>query len=297
MKGSVGEMDLVRSHYGRFEVREEIAEYCRGRWVAVHCEKLDDRGVRVMVRYGRGSRKPLTINSEADVLRILEEFRDLRPRSFYATAHSYSRLTRPEDTLDRGNMISSMPTWDIDSKNGDWRKVVEKAEEIVEVLEKLGVVESVFFKWSGRGAHIHIHGEAFSPEIRRKIDPLDISYSITQYVINRLSPSSGVVVENKIDLQRVFTTPLSLHRILDRVAVCLKPERISEFDISWTHPRSFKHDPSSWRRYVVGEGDELAERAFGAIGPYIVGRIRRRRKHKPLDKQILDMFKRFDSRL
>jgi len=292
----VDEVDLVRSHYGRLEVRGEIAEYCRGRWVAVHCERLDDRGVRVMVRYGRGSREPLTICSEADVLRILEEFRGLRPRSFYATIHSYSKLTSYGDTLDRGNIISSMPTWDIDSKDGDWRKVVEKAEEIVETLERFGVAESVFFKWSGRGAHIHIHGEAFSPEIRKKIDPIDISYSITQYVINRLSPSSDVVVENKIDLQRVFTAPLSLHRVLDRVAVCLKPEKIGEFDISWTDPKSFKHDPSSWRRYVVGEGDELAERAFRAIGPYIVGRIRRRRKHKPLDKQILDMFKRFESR-
>jgi len=292
----VDEVDLVRSHYGRLEVRGEIAEYCRGRWVAVHCERLDDRGVRVMVRYRRRSRKPLTICSEADVLRILEEFRDLRPRAFYATIHSYSKLTSYEDTLNRGNIVSSMPTWDIDSKDGDWRKVVEKAEEIVEALERFGVVESVFFKWSGRGAHIHIHGEAFSPEIRRKIDPIDISYSITQYVINRLSPLSDVVVENRIDLQRVFTAPLSLHRILDRVAVCLRPEKISEFDISWTDPKSFKHDSSSWRRYVVGEGDELAERAFRAIGPYIVGRIRRRRKHKPLDKQILDMFKRFESR-
>ena len=40
----------------------------------------------------------------------------------------------------------------------------------------------------------------------------------------------------------------------------------------------------------------MAARAFKAIGPYIVGRIRRSRKHKPLDKQILDMFKRFESR-
>ena len=47
------EVDLVRSHYGRLEVRGEIAEYCRDRWVAVHCERLDDRGVRVMVRYRR----------------------------------------------------------------------------------------------------------------------------------------------------------------------------------------------------------------------------------------------------
>ena len=291
------EADLIKSHYGRLEVRKEIAEYCNGRWVAVHCEEVDDKGIRVMVRYERGSRRPLTISSETDVLRVLEEFKDLRPRSFYATAHSYSRLTSVEDTLDRRNMISSMPTWDIDSKDGDWRKVIKKAEEIVEILEKLGIVKSVFFKWSGRGAHIHIHGEAFSPEIRKKIDPLDISYSVTQYVINRLSPSSGVVVENKIDLQRVFTAPLSLHRMLDRVAVCLKPDEMNEFDIGWTAPASFRHDPSSWRRYVVGEGDELAERAFSAIGPYIVRRIRRKRKHKPLDKQILETFKRLESRL
>lgn len=291
------EVDLIRSHYGRLEVRKEIAEYCDGRWVAVHCEKLDDKGVRIMVRYKRRSRRPLTISSEADVLRVIEEFKDLRPRSFYATVHKYSRLTSIEDTLDRRNIALSMATWDIDSKDGDWRKVVEKAEEIVQILEKFWIVRSVFFKWSGRGAHIHIHGEAFSPDIRRKIDPLDISYSITQYVINRLSPSSGVIVENKIDLQRVFTAPLSLHRTLNRVAICLKPDEISEFDISWVFPESFKHDPSSWRRYVVGEGDELAKKAFSAIGPYIVGRIKRKRKHKPLDKQILEMFRRLESRL
>jgi len=49
----VDKVDLVRSHYGKLDVRKEIAEYCNGRWVAIHCEEVDDKGVRVMVRYER----------------------------------------------------------------------------------------------------------------------------------------------------------------------------------------------------------------------------------------------------
>ena len=286
-------MNLVMKHYGRIEVRKEIADYCSNRWVAIHCEQRDEKGVQVMIRYEKGSEKPLTIRSEQDILKIIHDFKTLKPRSFYATAHTYSRLRFREDLLDRGNIISSMPTWDIDLRSGDWRRVVEKAREIIDVIERHGVMKSLFFKWSGRGAHIHISQNAFSPEIRKRIDPLDIAYSVTQYVINRVKPSSDVVVENKIDLQRVFTAPLSFHRTLNRVAICLNPSRLDEFDLSWTDPSSFKHDPGSWRRAVEGEGDELAEKAFTAIGPYIPRRVGRR-KHKPLDKQILETLRRLE---
>lgn len=286
--------ELVKRHYSRAEVRRELSEYCKGRWVAIHCEKKDSRGLQLMIRYRRGKRKPLTLCDEADLTRILEEYSELRPRAFYATAHIYRRLESASDVMDQENIVMSAPAWDIDSKDGDWRKVVKKALDIVEVLESYGVVKSVFFKWSGRGAHIHINPKAFSREILSKIDPLDIAYSITQYVINRIEPEEGVAVENKIDVQRVFTAPLSLHRSVNRVAVCAKPEELENFHISWADPDSYKHSPESWRAFEEGEGDEIAERAYTAIGPYTIGKLRRKRKHKPIDQEIMEALRRLD---
>ncbi len=285
----------VVEHYAREDVRREIIEYCRNRWVAVHCEEKNEKGIRLMIRYW-GKDKPLTLSSEEDIQRILMKYSRLKPRSFYATAHIYSRINSIEDIMDRRNIVASAPTWDIDSKDGDWRKVIGKVQEIIEVLDKHGVSKSVFFKWSGRGAHVHINPHAFSGEILRKMDPLDIAYSVSQYVVNRITPSEGVVVENKIDIQRVFTAPLSLHRTVDRVAVCIPPDKLDDFTIDWTNPSSYKHYPDSWRRCEEGEGDTLAEKAFFAIGPYVAGR-RRRRKHKPLDQEILETLKKFDSNL
>ena len=284
--------NLVREHYSRLEVRREIAEYSRGRWVAIHCMERDERGLPIMIRY-RG-KKPLTIGSGEDVLEVIRRFSKLKPRAFYATAHLYRRLESGYDVADRSNIIRSSPTWDIDSLDGDWRKVVGKALEILDVLDRYGVTKSVFFKWSGRGAHIQINPNAFSEDILGRIDPLDIAYSVTEYVIRRIEPGGGVRVENKIDVQRVFTIPLSLHRSVDRVAVCMPPDRVEEFHLDWADPRSYKHYPDSWRRFEKGEGDELAERAYDSMGPYIVGR-RKRRKHKPLDQEILETLKKFDA--
>ncbi|MEM0481368.1 MAG: hypothetical protein QXM16_00555 [Nitrososphaerota archaeon] len=277
----------------RPEVKREIAEYCVGRWVAVHCEEQSD-GTRPMIRYwSRG--RPLTIGSENDVIEVLDRFSSLRPRAYYATTNIYERLKSADDLADRGNIIGAAPTWDIDSKDCDWRKVVKKAIEIIHMLEKHGVTRSVFFKWSGRGAHIHIHPKAFSSELFRKINPLDVAYSVTQYIACRIEPQEGVVVENKIDMQRVFTAPLSLHRSVDRVAVCIPPEELESFHIDWTDPNEYKHFPHAWRKYEEGEGDNIAERAYTAIGPYITGRVKRKRKHKPLDQEILDTFRRIRS--
>ncbi|MGQ9478651.1 MAG: hypothetical protein ACUVQ0_01350 [Thermoproteota archaeon] len=89
----------------------------------------------------------------------------------------------------------------------------------------------MFFKWSGNGAHVHVNPYSFSLEVRRSIEPLDIAFSVTQYVLNRLEPSEGIVVGNRIDIQRVFTVPLSLQRSANRVAVCVMPERLEEFRI------------------------------------------------------------------
>jgi len=283
--------ECAREYYMRAEVKKEIAEYCVGRWVAIHCEERDD-GVRPMIRYwSRG--RPLTIRCEEDIGRILERFSSIRLRAFYATAHIYGRLVSAEDLASRENIIGSSPTWDIDSRDGDWRKVVRKALEILDVLEKHGIVKSVFFKWSGRGAHVHVHPRAFSLDLLQKINPLDVAYSVTQYIACRIEPEDSVVVENKIDVQRVFTAPLSLHRSVDRVAICVPPDELESFHVEWASPGGYKHFPHAWRRYEEGEGDELAERAYATVGPYLAGRARRRRKHKPLDQEILETFKKF----
>lgn len=284
--------ELIYRHYGSEDVRREIVEYSRNRWVAVHCEAKGDDGLQIMLRYHPITRKPLTLSSPSDIQLILESARKLRPRTFYASAHTYRKLDSREDLLDLSNMVSSTPTWDIDSRDGDWRKVVRKAEEIVGVLEKEGVSESVYVKWSGRGAHVQINPRAFSREVMEKIGPLNLSYSVTQYVIDRLRPLEGVEVENKIDIQRVFTCPLSIHRTLNRVAVCFRPDRLHDFHISWTDALDYRHDPSSWRRCRESEGDELAEKAFLSVGPYPYPVRRRRRKHKPLDKEIMETFRR-----
>jgi len=272
-------------HYGKPEVRRELADYCKGRWIAIHCETIGENGMRMMIRYEKG--RPLTIGSDSEVALLIDRYKQYRPRAFYATAHIYSKLKTREDILDRSNIVYSSPVWDIDSKDGDWRKVVGKAREIVSLLDKLGVAKSVFIKWSGRGAHVHVNPFCFTTDIRRRIEPIDITYSATCFIANRLEPTEGLVVESRIDIQRVFTTPLSLHRILDRVAVCIPPEKLEEFDISWTNPENYVHFPESWRRFSEGEGDELAKTAFDSIGPYVAGRNRSRR-HKRLDDEILE---------
>lgn len=284
----------IKRYYMRPEVRKEIAEYCTGRWVAAHCEG-ETKDVRPMIRYwARG--RPLTIKREDDVAEILKRFSSIRPRAFYATAHIYGRLESSEDLRNRENIVHSSPTWDIDSKDGDWRKVVKKALEIVNALERYGIVKSVFFKWSGRGAHVHVHPRAFSRDLLRRIDPLDVAYSVTQYIVCRIESENDVIVENKIDIQRVFTVPLSLHRSVDRVAVCIPPDELESFHIDWASLSGYRHFPYAWQRYEGGEGDELAERAYATIGPYIASRAGRRRKHKPLDQEILETFRKFELR-
>lgn len=278
-------------HYEKPEVRKEIVDYCKNRWIAIHCETTGGDEARVMIRYDGG--KPLKIDSEYEFTRLINRYIKYRPRAFYATTHIYSKLETREDVLDRSNIIYSSPVWDIDSKDGDWRKVIRKAWEIVSMLDSFGVSKSVFIKWSGRGAHVHINPFCFSVDIRRKIEPIDIAYAVTSFIANKLESTEGLVVESRIDIQRVFTSPLSLHRILNRVAVCLPPDKLEEFDISWTDLNSYVHFPDSWRSFSEGEGDDLAERAFTSIGPYIAGK-HRKRKHKPLDTEILETMKKLD---
>lgn len=281
----------ILNHYLKNEVIHEIVEFSKDKWIAVHCNKSGDDGKQLMFRYFPNTKKPLKINSEEDFKRLLMTMGEYEPRTFYASINIYGKIDRLEDVFDRDNIVRSTPTWDIDSLDDDHRKVIHMIREIVEVLDRFNISKSIIIKWSGRGAHIHIHPNAFSPELYSKIDPLDVAYSVTEYVLRKVIVIEGVKVENKIDLGRVFTTPLSIHRELDRVAVCIDLDKLEEFDLSWTEINNFRHS-SSWRKYDVGEADELADKAFIEVGPYIY-KARRKRVHKPLDKQIIDTFNRF----
>jgi hypothetical protein len=280
--------EAVTEYYQNPKVRREIAAFCKGRWVAIHCEKKSPQGLPYLVRYkGWRERKvPLTIQGEADVTKLLDLFRKLSPRTFYGTVNEFKKLEKPDDMDDQDNIERSTPIWDIDNRIDDWRTTINVARLIVEFLEENDVKKSVFVKWSGNGAHVHLNPSAFSEEIFEKIGPLNIAFAVVQFVIVSLKPlfrklvestgSKELSVENKIDPKRVFTAPLSLHRNLFRACVCISPRELEKFDLSWTDLASFKHN-AGWSESSLGEADSLANLAFGKIGPCpYTGRLYRR---------------------
>jgi hypothetical protein len=271
-----------RRHYENPLVTQEIARYSRGRAVAVHCVTAS-RGI--VVRYEPSRRKPLRIENPEDVLRIFSELEARSPRTFYATIHRYA-WSNGEPV----KRLSSMPSWDIDLLADRPEAGVRAAEQILSTLEKLGVASSTIVKWSGGGFHIHIHDGAISPEIFTRHDPLDVAYAVTEYVSARcrdLGPD--VRLENKVDPARVFTCPLSLHRSLDRVCVCIDPEEVGDFDVGWSDPDGFRHF-MDWDRFVAGEADGLALRALNEVGAYPIRR--RRRVHRPVDEVVNRLLRR-----
>jgi len=288
--------DDVVKYYQNSKVREEIATFCRRRWIAIHCEKKPPGGLPYLVRYkGWRERKvPLTIQGETDTTKLLNMFRRLSPRTFYGTINEFRKLENPDDTDDEDNIERSTSIWDIDNVIDDWRTTIKVAKLIVEFLQDNGVRKSVFVKWSGNGAHVHLNPSAFSDEIFKKLGPLNIAFATVQFVIVSLKPqfrelvestgSKELSVENKIDPKRVFTAPLSLHRNLFRACICMSPQELEDFSLSWTDPISFKHN-SNWSKSAPGEADDLAEKAIGKIGPCpFTGRLYRR-KTSPGDKQ------------
>ena len=297
-QGGARRRELVQEHYENPLVLEEIARFSKGRWVAVHCEARDSLGRYLMIRYrlGRGGpKKPLSIEKPEDVIAILSELEDFRPRAFYASAAVFHRLETIEDVTGPGNATAFTPTWDIDNELVAWRATVEAAKAILDFLDKHGISKSAFVKWSGRGAHVHLHHKAFSPELLAKHGPLDVAYAVVEYVCLKLGPSItdisaehgawALKVENKMDPQRVFTCPLSLHRELDMVAICVAPDELEDFTPEWARPGRFRHW-DGWDRFEQGEADELALRALELVGGYPRPRRRRRRKTKRLTDMI-----------
>jgi hypothetical protein len=271
---------IVSAHYSRREVQEEIARFSQCRWVAVHCETLNQQGFPVWLRYQRGAgatKAPLAIEEADDVLRLLERHRRLKPRTFYASICVYKELSKQDSLKDLHNIVSCSPVWDIDSTQEKWKATIEVAKEIMRLLREEGLSRSVFLKWSGNGAHVHVHQKAFSASLLRRISPLDGSYAVVEYVNRVLRPRLAEVklkhealeltVENEIDVQRVFTCPLSLHRSLNCVAVCVSPASIDDFTLDWTRVSDFRHW-KEWDHYEEGEGDSLAEIAYHSAGGY-----------------------------
>lgn len=273
------EADAILRHYGKELVKREIACFAAGRWVAVHCQTLDRNGKPYLIRYFRKARRkiPLRIDSSEDVEAIMENFWRLRPRTFYASINVYRRLDSAGDTRDLGNIAYCTPTWDVDNEFEKWKATVQVSKCILDFLAQHGVKQSVFLKWSGNGMHIHIHPKAFSAEVLGKIHPLDVAYSIVEYTNMKLHEryleiasehnAEKLRVENKIDIQRVFTCPLSLHRKLNLVAVCINPHELDDFSPGWASIESFRHW-EGWNHYVEGEGDPLALEAYEQVGGY-----------------------------
>ncbi len=92
---------------------------------------------RVFVRYYRD--RPLTISSESDVLAIVNRYKRLCARTFYATIHVYKSLESSSLLDDPGNIIYSTPFFDIDGALEDYKGVLEVASLIVEFSRELRV--------------------------------------------------------------------------------------------------------------------------------------------------------------
>ncbi len=266
----------IRRHYSRDDVRVEIARFSAGRWAAAHC--VGDRDP-VMVRYTR-SKLPLCISSPEDVWRLYNLLETMGVRSFYASIHRYRWLgDRPV------KVVASMPSWDIDLITDRWERALETVEKIISLLERYGVVRSIIVKWSGGGMHVHVNDRSFTEKIFKKYGPLDVAYAVTEYILLRLGEvSRDVRVENKVDPGRVFTSPLSLHRELDSLCICLNPSKLHDFNPEWARPFEYRHF-TGWDTCVIGEADEVAVKAINTIGPY-VRRPVKRRVHPPLDDVV-----------
>ncbi|MEM1553844.1 MAG: hypothetical protein QXS51_00925 [Thermoproteota archaeon] len=264
------EYSNVVQYYSNPRVVEELFNYGQGRWIAIEgfSNKSDKR---VFVRYDKDG-TPLKFQSLEDVGGIMKRFWFVKPRSFYGSINKYGTLSKIEDLEDVSNIKCTTPTWDVDNEVDRWRETIKVCRLIVDELEKEGVIKSVYLKWSGRGCHIHLSEEAFSYDVLKKHQPLDIAFSIVEYIIRKIKPKlaeldTSAKIENKIDLKRVFTLPLSLHRQLNYSCVCFRPDDIENFDISWADPKNFHHEPV-YTIFEKGEADELAEKALSEVGGY-----------------------------
>ncbi len=282
---------IAEEHYKRLDVQREILDFCRDRWVAVHC--TDAGGNLIFRRYFKG--KPITLEALKDFSILFKGLGNVR--SIYATANKYHKIKSREDVYALSNVHLCTPTWDVDGEFSNWRETIAVTRQLISIIEKEGVQKSVYAKWSGNGCHIHISEEAFSENSLCKAHPLDLAYATVEYVKLKFTSEKSdtlkmenTVIENRMDPGRVFTVPLSLHRTLNAVCICMKPNELDSFSPEWTQPSRFKHNPN-WREAEKGEADELALKAYQNIGGYPLKRPINRRKAKRLDQQISEWLK------
>lgn len=295
----------ILEHYKNPLVKGEVVNFCRERWVGLHCDEFNKHGRKILIRYFKQRRKtPIKVEKPSDLERFFYVYRKLKPRSVYATANIYKKLNSEEDVVTLSNIKACMPTWDIDNKLENWDATVQTVHEIVSVLESNGVIKSYFVKFSGRGAHVHINPYAISEEVRLKHNPLSLAWAVVEYVrekviskvveITAKFKAENLRVDNEMDPQRLFVSPLSIHKEEVKVSVCINPNRLNCFNPETdANLDGFKHF-ENWKTYVEGEADELALKAYEYFGGFLTSPKTRKRKHPPLDKQILKWLKKLE---
>jgi hypothetical protein len=263
------EFNDIMKHYSNPVVRDTIFEFCSSRWVSL--EGSVESG-RVFVRYVGG--KPLKLDSPNALVNLIVKYRNLNVRTVYASISIYGKLGSAEDVDNPMNIVAATPFWDIDVEGlENWKLAVEIARAILDFLERSGVSKSVYLIWSGEGMHVRLHERSIPPEAYSTYSPIDVAYAIVEYVIEGTRQKIEEVVrnsrgkakvENLIDVKRVFTAPLSLHRKHDLVAVIVRPQNLDVFDLSWANTMKFKSD-DAWRYYSPGEAENLVREALKVL--------------------------------
>jgi len=258
----------ILKHYLREDVQAELSKFCRNRWVALECNTVG--GKRIFYRYFDD--RPITINEPADVKKIVNRLAGKTLRTVYATSNIYRELSTKSDVAKVENISRSTPSIDIDGSLEELDLAIEAAETIIDELGRHGVHESIYIVWSGRGLHIHLNENSVSETYWQK-DPVITSYLVVEYILSKCREKLAEIcsksrmidrrlkIENLMDIQRVFTAPLSLHRELDVVAVTVRPDDLESFSINWTRIDNFSYW-KEWDRYVEGEADKLVEEAL-----------------------------------
>jgi DNA primase catalytic subunit len=234
----------------------------------------------------------------------LNDFKNLKPRTFYATINAYKKIESIEDVRNPFNIEFSTPTFDIDNSIEKWEATIAIAESILEFLEKNGVEKSIILKWSGNGMHIHLNPYSISFDLLKKLNsnPIDIAFAIVEYVNAKLNEKlieikkkyccEKLKLENKIDQQRLFTCPLSLHRKLNFVCICIHKDDLKNFDPSWINVKGYRHY-KAWDSYELGEADELAEKSYLEVGGYPYQfKASLRKKKKSISEEIIELIQR-----
>ncbi len=275
--------DKIMEHYAKKEVKEEIALFCRKRWVAIFGKavlRYDERGY------------PLRIERPSQVTELLNWFSDFQPRSIYATSALYRSLSHKKLVEEA---ILYTPYWDVDNDPKKWRATVEAVHKILDVLELEGVLSSTYIMWTGRGMHVNLNEGSISSQVISKYGALDSAWALVEYVRGKIlgwlheirikHEAPELRVDNELKPKCLLSVPLSLHRKVDSVIICLSPDELCEFDPCWSNPNSFRHN-KGWKKFTPGEADSLIKKAIEIYGGYPYTRRRYRRREPRVEDMI-----------